>query len=139
MQSLRSRILQIMLLLLVTIVAVTLITVRTSSLKHSTEQVLGYAHTSAKVVEDAIRNQVSTIDTALQALTRDFQVKSLIFSSKNDQASAQSGLRNFIDRSEIDIIWVLDPEGRFITSTSDQMYDQFFVDAKEYQNSGIHL
>ncbi|TDF35040.1 EAL domain-containing protein [Alteromonadaceae bacterium M269] len=139
MHSLRNRILQIMLLLLVTIVVVTLVTVRSSSLKHSTGQVLGYAHTSAKVVEDYIFNRATNIYTALQTTTKDFSVKSLIKTGKDDQASLSSALQSHQRRAGADIIWVLDGQGRFITSTSDQMYDQFFLSPVDYQDPGIRF
>lgn len=139
MQSLRNRILQIMLLLLVTIVVVTLLTVRSSSYKHSTGQVLGSARTSTKVVEDSILNRVGTLSTALQALTKDFSAKKLILAGKDDQASLQSVLINYQRRAEADITWVLDAEGRFVTSTSTDMYDQFFLDAEGYQEPGIRF
>jgi diguanylate cyclase (GGDEF)-like protein len=128
-----------MLLLLGTIIVVTILTVSSSSYKHSTGQVLGYARTSAKVVEDSILNRVGTLSTALQALTQDFSAKKLILAGKDDQASLQSVLINYQRRAEADITWVLDGEGRFVTSTSLGVHDQFFIDAQKYQEPGIRF
>jgi diguanylate cyclase (GGDEF)-like protein len=84
-------------------------------------------------------NQVGTLTTALQGLTSNYEAKKTIFAGKEDQASLKSVLINYQRRAEADISWVLDAEGRFVTSTSVDMYDQFFLAAEDYQEQGIRF
>ncbi|MDF2179465.1 EAL domain-containing protein [Aliiglaciecola sp. CAU 1673] len=138
LNSLRSRMLLVFLLMLALIMVATLVTVQTATYGHSTGQVRSHALTSARVVQDKIQNRATQLSTALSTFSQDFSTKGLIRTGKDDPASLRSALGNHQKRMEADLSWVLDQDGRLLSSTAETEAKHLEVSAERYLTGGIH-
>lgn len=105
--SLQMRMSFIFLLLLAIIVVVTIYFVQQATYKHASAQLMNHIQTSAAVVQDNVEGRASALDNGMATLAKDFSMKQLIATAKNDQRSLGSAMSNYQSRLGADIYWVL--------------------------------
>ncbi|WP_284285284.1 bifunctional diguanylate cyclase/phosphodiesterase [Marinibactrum halimedae] len=121
LNSLRSRMLLIFLVLLTLITTTTLFIVNSTTYQHSTGQLKNLAQTAASVVQDKVQNRARVLHEGLVTASNNFNLRSLIYDAENDPESLASAMKNFQTRNNADIFWITDNQGQPLENSLSQV------------------
>ncbi|MBU3023470.1 EAL domain-containing protein [Aestuariibacter sp. A3R04] len=106
------------LVLIISVVALTLLLVRSATYSHSTSQLLAQIITSERVIEDKLNNHAELLLRATDNLSGNFTIKQYIAAANDDRASLDVAMQNQQARISADIYFVLDKEKNVVAASS---------------------
>ncbi|WP_394252081.1 EAL domain-containing protein [Vibrio profundi] len=101
------------------VLAVSLWSIVDKTYRHSETQLSNRFNTAANVVQHSLNGEMTLVRRSMETAAQDFTIKQLISGGLDDPESLRSALMNYQRRIDVDIILVVSPERKIITSTSD--------------------
>lgn len=115
--SLRSRILQLFIVTIAVVAALTLFLAREAAYQHSTEQLGVHQVAASRVVADRLDTRSKLLHSGLRDISRSFSVKELVASGREDPQSLAAAMENYRSRLGADFFVVLDEKAATIVSS----------------------